>query len=207
MISTIMARYYYGKKSPTDDYKKIESWWLKRHGYLDPSLWRKEGRIEWTYAIANTKHSVDIATRTKNDEGIAPYLEINYTQTEYGVGKKVFDYKIQMVSTPCQYGGVRWWFICPLVKGGIACGRRIGVLYKGGDYFGCRQCYNLTYNSRNRNHKDPVLRFLSCMEKRANVANTIKRFHYRGRLTRKYRHALNLDYQLGLLMTLIDKNG
>jgi len=46
---------------------------------------------------------------------------------------------------------VRYWFICPLSVNGVYCGRRVGTLYlaSGGPYFGCRHCYNLTYESRN----------------------------------------------------------
>ncbi|MHC4354801.1 MAG: hypothetical protein ACYS0H_19035, partial [Planctomycetota bacterium] len=34
---------------------------------------------------------------------------------------------------------------------GVYCGRRVGTLYlvSGGKYFGCRHCYNLSYESRN----------------------------------------------------------
>ncbi len=59
---------------------------------------------------------------------------------------KRLDCKIELVSTPCYYGGHRWWFICPLVVNGNVCGRRVGVLYLGdGEYFGCMHCYDLAY--------------------------------------------------------------
>jgi hypothetical protein len=42
-----------------------------------------------------------------------------------------------------------FYFICPLVVNGRACRRRVAKLYlpPGGEYFGCRHCYNLTYES------------------------------------------------------------
>jgi len=45
--------------------------------------------------------------------------------------------------TVLNYGGKRYWFICP------GCKRRVGVLYKPecGDIFKCRDCYNLIYQS------------------------------------------------------------
>jgi hypothetical protein len=46
--------------------------------------------------------------------------------------------------TPCNYGGERRWFICPIV----GCGNRVAVLYGAGKYFACRHCYNLTYESQ-----------------------------------------------------------
>ena len=58
-------------------------------------------------------------------------------------------YDIELATTPCRYGGLRYWFICPLVKNGYPCHRRITKLYlpSGGTYYGCRHCYDLTYES------------------------------------------------------------
>ena len=41
------------------------------------------------------------------------------------------------------------FFVCPLVVRGSPCERRVGKLYlpPGGRYFGCRLCYDLTYES------------------------------------------------------------
>src|SRR5207253_2236084 len=56
-------------------------------------------------------------------------------------------YSVRLVTTPCHLGGVRWWFVCPLSRGGVACGRRPRKLYLVGRYFGCRRCHGLTYTS------------------------------------------------------------
>ena len=51
---------------------------------------------------------------------------------------------IQLVSTEPNYGGVRWWFLCP------KCDRRVSRLYlptRGCFRFFCRLCYDLTYES------------------------------------------------------------
>ncbi|MCI0625457.1 MAG: hypothetical protein L0387_28065 [Acidobacteria bacterium] len=47
------------------------------------------------------------------------------------------------------FGGVRWWFRCPLVIKGKPCRRRVGKLYLpyGRSLFGCRHCHQLTYQS------------------------------------------------------------
>lgn len=56
-------------------------------------------------------------------------------------------YPIRLVTTRCHLGGVRWWFLCPLSRDGVACGRRVRALYLHGKYFGCRTCHQLTYAS------------------------------------------------------------
>ncbi len=43
--------------------------------------------------------------------------------------------------TPCNYGGVRRWFVCP------GCSARSSVLY-GDPMFGCRSCKGILYHSQ-----------------------------------------------------------
>jgi hypothetical protein len=65
------------------------------------------------------------------------------------------NYSVQLATTRPRFGGLRWWFICPLVVNGRACGRRVGKLYlpPGGRYFGCRHCHELTYRSAQEHDK------------------------------------------------------
>jgi hypothetical protein len=57
------------------------------------------------------------------------------------------DYTVRLVTTGCHLGGVRWWFICPLSRNEVTCGRRVRKLYLHGKYFGCRRCHDLSYTS------------------------------------------------------------
>ena len=63
------------------------------------------------------------------------------------------DYRVRLVTTTPTYGGLRWWFICPLVINGVECNRRVRKLYLYGRYFGCRHCHNLTYRSSQEAHR------------------------------------------------------
>lgn len=59
-------------------------------------------------------------------------------------GKEV-TYSIPLERTPCNLGGHRVWWRCPMV----GCGRRVAVLYGyKGAYFACRHCHNLNYKSQ-----------------------------------------------------------
>ena len=77
-------------------------------------------------------------------------LQYNIVRTE-----KEMDYPIKFESTKLHWGSNRWWFICPLIKNGRPCYRRVGKLYlpNGYEYFGCRHCYELTYTSCQESHK------------------------------------------------------
>jgi hypothetical protein len=69
---------------------------------------------------------------------------------------------IELVTTPCRFGGQRFWFLCPLTRDGIPCKRRVRVLHlpAGAQFFGCRACHDLTYRSCQEHNKriDSLLR-------------------------------------------------
>lgn len=73
----------------------------------------------------------------------------------YAWGNEEVEIPIRMDSTPTQFGGKRWWFICPLAVNGKACDRRVRKLYvpSGAKYFGCRKCHDLTYQSCQEAHQ------------------------------------------------------
>ena len=56
------------------------------------------------------------------------------------------DYTVALRSTPCPFGGRRWWFICPCAGG------RCGTLFlpNGADRFGSREAFGLVYASQRR---------------------------------------------------------
>lgn len=52
-------------------------------------------------------------------------------------GREVSE-RVALDSTPCSYGGRRWWWLCP------GCGGRCAILYLR-ERFECRTCSGLTY--------------------------------------------------------------
>ena len=84
------------------------------------------------------------------------FLWFDYTITEWASGeKKDMNYPVRLTTTKCNFGGIRYWFICPLVVNGRSCNRRVGALYlpPNGEYFGCRHCYDLTYKCQKEHDK------------------------------------------------------
>lgn len=84
-----------------------------------------------------------------------PHLVLRYGFARRDGPTETVTETVRLVSTPCHFGGERWWFVCPLVRGGTPCGRRVRKLYlpSGARYFGCRHCYDLTYVSAQEAHK------------------------------------------------------
>ncbi|PIR78175.1 MAG: hypothetical protein COU28_03025 [Candidatus Magasanikbacteria bacterium CG10_big_fil_rev_8_21_14_0_10_36_16] len=185
-----MGRYYYGAKNEADGLKKITTYKLKEWGYFDG---RWAGTITWTSSWSDSKSSVSIQVQTGDYE---EYLRIWYTQTDYSTDKKTdFDYKIPLVTTTCNLGGKRYWFRCPWYANGVYCGRRVGVLYLGGQRFACRYCYDLSYACKNENRRSsfsPFGKMLDLEEKIAKLEDGITTEYYNGRPTRKYKKLIEL---------------
>lgn len=180
-----MGRYYYSKKEEADGLKKIQFWFLKKHGYFKGGY--VSGTIKWTSGWTGAESSVGISTSIFEDE---QYLRIWYTQTNSDGEKTDFDYKIPLATTPCHFGGKRYWFICPWYANGIYCGRRVGVLYLGGKYFACRHCYDLSYNSRNLGGWSKAAGQVISEPYLEELRLRVKRKYYAGKMTRNYRRFL-----------------
>jgi hypothetical protein len=121
-----------------------------------------------------------------------PYARFMYAISDGKGNSTPYDYEVSLVTTPCNFGGVRYWFACPV------CSRRVGGLYLvlGDAHFVCRRCNNLTYRSRNRCVMG-ALGHTSRQIKR--LRNEIKRWTWRGRPTRKARRLNTLERKEGML--------
>lgn len=86
---------------------------------------------------------------TRNGETIATIgvivetglVRLNYQIRKHGGEWQAMNYPVCLTTTPCTYGGERFWFICP-ARG---CGRRVAILYGYDAIFACRHCYRLAY--------------------------------------------------------------
>ena len=162
-----MGRQPYSDRWTTEDSRAISIKFLKNHGHLNQEPMISSGSIQWS-SRGLSKGSVGFTVDTYTPDD--PHIHFCYNQTDKNTGvEESLDYKVQLTWTPCNYGGKRWWFICPLSRNGVHCQKRVGVLYLAyGAYFGCRHCYNLTYTSCQESHKfDALFRKLGITEKQA----------------------------------------
>ena len=165
----------------------LKIFWLRKQGYFPQGYNMKWGTVTWT----NGEHESSISISVMVGSGIRDYIHLHYTHTNRWSGEKSdMDYNINLVTTPCRYGGVRYWFICPLTKNESYCGRRIGVLYLCGKYYGCRHCCNVAYNSQ---FEGGNFRVGSICEPDVEKAyKDIKREYYNGKPTRRHKRYLRL---------------
>jgi hypothetical protein len=127
------------------------------------------GTFTWTSTSGN-KSSIGYYVTGSNDW---PNVHLHYRWRD----KEDVNIPVRLEATPTQFGGQRWWFICPLIVRGVVCGRRAGKLYlpPGAKFFGCRMCHDLTYESCQEAHQ--AERLLGRLGFDADAARMWQRMH------------------------------
>jgi len=138
---------WHSKKDTVEDSRSLDAARWQREGILAPDHIQAGG---WSWTDARTgkrQASIGYEVRTGETDG---RLRLFYTVTMGGDPQNV-DYTVPLVTTRPNYGGLRWWFVCP----GKGCGRRVRKIYMAprSRYFLCRQCQDLTYTSAQQHDK------------------------------------------------------
>jgi hypothetical protein len=148
------AHYYHWwrgtKKTVVEHCRQLDAVRFTREGVLRAGAWSAGSWCWWRDAERTEKEaSVCYEVDTTAEP---PWLRLSYNIKATG---DELDYRVGLVATRPRFGGLRWWFICPLSVNGQECDRRVRKLYlpPGGRYFGCRHCHELTYTSCQESHK------------------------------------------------------
>jgi len=146
------GRGVWNRKNRVDEVRSIDILDLHRE-----KVFSKEPSMIWTSSWSRNGEVVtSISFRLEPGENRLFGLRFMYAITDNNTGEKQnYNYVIPIVATSCNYGGERWWYVCPLVVGGRSCLRRCRIIYMppGSEYFGCRECHRLTYESRQRHRE------------------------------------------------------
>jgi hypothetical protein len=140
-----MGRPPYGARTTCESCKSI-----------DVRLWHREGRLtagqyftcSWTYSGGEPSGRINVST--ERDAVVLTYQTRHCGATEW----KSINQRVPITWTDCRFGGRRPWFICSVYSHGQYCGRRVAVLYGLGDYFACRHCYRLAYESQQESMRE-----------------------------------------------------
>jgi hypothetical protein len=174
-----MPRYYYsGARDTVNGRKRVSIFWLRKNNYLKDDGSHYYGGISWS---SDGKPTGDIRFEIDFIDANRPYINFIYRvkqQYEPVENYRDINYRFSLESIPCHFGGKRWFFRCELYKSGRYCGH----------------CAELSYDSCNENrHYGDVLGILGKSWKAEEYYATLKRTHYRGKPTRKYRKYLKLN--------------
>lgn len=110
---------------------------------------RQRGRLQWyNHVLKMPIGTIDFAVDCCRLEASTAV----FTYTLYETRKKI-DLVVSLTTTRPNYGGLQWYFKCPIKNSvGARCGRRARKLFlpPGEERFGCRWCHGLTYQSHQR---------------------------------------------------------
>ena len=134
------------KKTTTEACLLIDANRWMRDGTLKAGV-HQRGVCRWTYRSGNS-FAVNYTVNTLYPT--STFMLLAYSWTYPGSDELQSEsYLVNLTTTQPRFGGLRWWFVCPLTVDGKPCNRRVGKLYlpPRGRWFGCRTCHNLTYTS------------------------------------------------------------
>jgi hypothetical protein len=130
------------KKATVEESLVLTASTLVRRGALVPGA-RTSGWWGWTGEGEDEPHAT-IGYEANLMDPEAAWLRVHYQWR----GESI-DYRVRLITTTPTYGGLRWWFICPLTRRDGGAPRRVAKLYlpPGSRYFGSREGHGLTYTS------------------------------------------------------------
>ena len=147
----------YGGRPTVNASRRIDLAWMLRTGRA------KEGAVIWGGLSWNRggEPAGSISYKALMDEEREERLELSYTRGS-GDDREEVRQTVRLCYTLPQYGGKRWWMICPYR------GIRVGKLYlpPGGDRFASRQAWRLGYQcQRDAAHDRPRERLFRLQRK------------------------------------------
>ncbi len=148
-----MGRYSWSDRKTIEECRSIDVFWFSRQDWFCGFIGEI---IQWKNNFGEITSSIGINVSTDEEKPEDNFVRLYYTQTNSSTKKKTeLDYRVELATTPCNSGGRRYWFVCPLRIDEKPCQRRVAKLYLPSErqYFGCRHCYNLTYESCRESHK------------------------------------------------------
>lgn len=179
-----MGRYYYDARWSTSDYtKRLTIKALKEYGFLDGTRNGYPATLTWSNG-SNISIQVSIVGDTWT-------VRVYFTQSNRTTWEeKSMDYNIELISTPCNYGGKRWWLVCPLRW------NKCTILYlQNNGLFGSRKTLNLCYDGQKESKKYRYLSYIMGMNKtKALVLREKMKYPYRnGKPTKKLERFFRLS--------------
>lgn len=159
------------------DLTNLRKWGALRQGWRSGTIrWTRDGEERGIVC-----YETEIASEDQPN-----VLRLRYTSTNRHGEPHEMDYQVPLISIPCRYGGQKWFFYCP----NASCSRCCRILYQSGQYFVCRKCTGLWYDSQTyvENRYRPMQNLFDA----GKLKETLKRHYYRGLPTRKHRRYLKL---------------
>lgn len=147
----------YGGRPTAEMSLRIDLAWMLRTGRASEGN-RQFGSLNWTCGD-RVAGSIGFTADMLDPENA--WLELSYSRGS-GESREAVKQRISLCYTVPNYGGRRWWMICPYQH------VRVGKLYlpNGGDCFASRQAWRLGYHIQRVAHRDRPFEKLFRLQKK-----------------------------------------
>lgn len=136
-----------GWKRQTHEFPALDVNWLGRSGRLDAGY---RGALHWPRDGGRVVH-LDL-------RAAADHLQVDVLAGGADAGWATASRLVPLVWLRCAKGGSRPQFVCPDLKRGHPCSRRVTKLYFDGLRVACRTCLGLVYASQSEPRDQRLLR-------------------------------------------------
>lgn len=148
---TLVGRAVVNPKATVEDAFALDMADLRNRGALDSPVGN-----EWSLSKENlfTGSTDSICFHLEGSTGHPSRIRFRYNATSPEGLTHEFNYAVSLESSPCRFGGRRFWFTCPDRSSPKCTGRcRIIYLTQSSQTFRCRECSRLSYTSRQRHRQ------------------------------------------------------
>jgi hypothetical protein len=183
-----MGRRKVSKKLLVEHACALDAQLLQRSGVFDQLPGYSEV-YRWKRADGLKRREISITIRLVGTPGVSSAMRLCYVASEKDAGQTSYDYRVELSFTPNHFGGGRWWFICPLIvrRACLPASLPHPLSSSGAIYFGCRQCHDLTYESRQKHRNPHYERCVKPLRVIRRTGQELKHIRSSDRLRRKYR--------------------
>jgi len=137
--------YRWSTRSVIEDGLTLDLYRLIRQNNIRPGAWTS-GTLNWS-VVDTGEHVASIGYEADLTDSDSAWMRLKYTRNDISE-----NYLVDLATTRPNFGGRRWWFLCPA--------KRIRVtrlhLPRGGDKFASRQAYGLAYRCQNEPLEDRI---------------------------------------------------
>lgn len=126
---------------------------IEDHGQIDIRLWARMGFLKELHEFlweVGPRPSNARALWVRTEPHVVALSDPTWGAVDAAPG---FSQVLRVAYAPCNFGGQRPWFICPIPD----CGSRAAILYFRNS-FACRTCHRLVYESQRERETDRKIR-------------------------------------------------
>ena len=147
--------YRWSTKPTVEDGFTLNLYRLIRGDIVRPGA-SDSGSITW-YGLDSKKSTASVGYESDLRDQYEASIRLLYS-----VAGDSQDYKIQLTCTVPEYGGRRWWFVCPVLK------VKVAKLYlpAGEKIFASRGAFRLAYTSQNLSREDRLINKAHALRRR-----------------------------------------